>query len=60
MLSKFAEEWAEHIETHKCPRPRELPLPKLKDFNEETGVWTYDVDYWKKRPGTFLCRSAVG
>jgi NADH-quinone oxidoreductase subunit F len=54
MLAKWPDEFAEHIELGRCPRPRELPLPKLKDYDEETGQFVYDVDYWKKRPSRFL------
>lgn len=54
MLKRFPEEFAQHIEEGRCPRPRELPLPKLKDYDEEIGQFVYDVDYWKKRPNRFL------
>ncbi len=33
-----------------CPSPRGLVLPKIMDWNEEAGRFTYDEGYAKKRP----------
>ena len=48
ILRAFPEEFAEHIELGRCPRPRRLPLPKLVDL--AGGVATYDDTFWRKRP----------
>lgn len=48
VLRAFPEEFAEHIELHRCPWPRRLPVPKLLDLAE--GRATYDETFWRKRP----------
>ncbi len=48
ILRAFPEEFAEHVETGRCPRPRHLPIPKLIDLAD--GRATYDESYWRKRP----------
>jgi NADH-quinone oxidoreductase subunit F len=45
----FGHEFAEHF-GRRCPRPRDLPLPKILDFDEETGVFLYDERYRLKQP----------
>jgi NADH-quinone oxidoreductase subunit F len=45
----FGHEFAEHF-GRGCPRPRDLPLPKILDFDEETGVFLYDERYRLKQP----------
>jgi NADH-quinone oxidoreductase subunit F len=50
VLRAFPEEFAEHIEQHRCPRPqsRRTPMPKIVDL--ANGVATYDESFWRKRP----------
>lgn len=48
ILRAFPDEFAEHIEQHRCPRPGRRPIPKLLDLTE--GRATYDDSYWHKRP----------
>jgi NADH:ubiquinone oxidoreductase subunit F (NADH-binding) len=48
VLRAYPEEFAEHLELGRCPRPRRLPIPKLLDLAE--GRATYDESYWLKRP----------
>lgn len=48
ILRAFAEEFAEHLELGRCPRPRSLPLWKLRDLRDGTAV--YDESFWRKRP----------
>jgi NADH:ubiquinone oxidoreductase subunit F (NADH-binding) len=48
ILRAFPEEFAEHLDLGRCPRPRQLPIPKLVDLVD--GVATYDESYWRKRP----------
>jgi NADH:ubiquinone oxidoreductase subunit F (NADH-binding) len=48
ILRAFPEEFAEHVELGRCPRPRRLPVPKLLDLVD--GVATYDESFWRKRP----------
>lgn len=48
ILRAFPEEFAEHIDLGRCPRPRRLPIPKILDLVD--GVATYDESYWNKRP----------
>jgi len=48
VLRAFPEEFAEHVELHRCPRPGRRPIPKLLDLSG--GVATYDDSFWRKRP----------
>jgi NADH-quinone oxidoreductase subunit F len=48
VLRAFPDEFAEHIELGRCPRPRRLAIPKLVDL--ANGVATYDETFWRKRP----------
>jgi len=48
LLRAFPEEFAEHIDLGRCPRPRRLPIPKLLDLSG--GAAVYDESYWRKRP----------
>ena len=40
VLAEFADEFAEHV-GRPCPRPRDLPVPKLVDYDEYEGRFTY-------------------
>ena len=48
ILRAFPDEFAEHIELHRCPRPRRLSIPKLVDLADGRAV--YDESFWRKRP----------
>jgi NADH-quinone oxidoreductase subunit F len=48
-IQVFGPEFAEHF-GRGCPRPRDLPLPKILDFDEEAGDFLYDERYRLKRP----------
>ena len=48
ILRAFPEEFAEHLELGRCPRPRRLPIPKLIDLADGRAV--YDDSFWRKRP----------
>jgi len=48
ILRAFPDEFAEHIETHGCPRPGRRTIPKLLDLT--AGQATYDESFWRKRP----------
>ncbi len=48
MLRAFPEEFAKHVEFGRCPRPRDLPIPKLIDL--DGGEAVYDESLWRKRP----------
>jgi NADH-quinone oxidoreductase subunit F len=48
VLRAFPEEFAEHLEQHRCPRPARRPIPKLLDLAD--GRATYDEAFWRKRP----------
>jgi NADH-quinone oxidoreductase subunit F len=48
IMQAFPEEFAEHVELRRCPRPRRLPIPKLVDLAGGTAV--YDDTFWRKRP----------
>jgi NADH-quinone oxidoreductase subunit F len=48
ILRAFPEEFTEHIELGRCPRPRQLPMPKLLDLADGRAV--YDESFWRKRP----------
>jgi len=45
----FRSEFAEHFGSG-CPRPRDIALPKIVDFNERAGAFRYDERYALKRP----------
>ena len=48
VLRAFPEEFAEHIEQHRCPRPAARPMPKIVDLADGHAV--YDETFWRKRP----------
>jgi NADH-quinone oxidoreductase subunit F len=48
VLRAFPEEFADHIERSRCPRPGRRPFPKLLDLAD--GVAVYDESFWRKRP----------
>jgi NADH:ubiquinone oxidoreductase subunit F (NADH-binding) len=48
VLAAFGDEFAEHVELHRCPRPGRRPIPKLLDLAE--GTATYDERIWNKLP----------
>ena len=48
ILRAFPEEFTEHIELGRCPRPRRLPIPKLLDLADGRAV--YDESFWRKQP----------
>ncbi|HEY7628276.1 MAG TPA: NADH-ubiquinone oxidoreductase-F iron-sulfur binding region domain-containing protein [Ilumatobacteraceae bacterium] len=48
LLTTFPEDFAAHLETGQCPRPRQLPVPKIVDIAD--GVVTYDDRQALKRP----------
>ena len=48
ILQAFPEEFTEHIELGRCPRPRRLPIPKLVDLADGRAV--YDESFWRKQP----------
>ena len=48
IMGAFAEEFAEHLELGRCPRPRRVPIPKLIDLADGRAV--YDDSFWRKQP----------
>jgi len=48
ILRAFPDEFTEHIELGRCPRPRRLPIPKLVDLADGHAV--YDESFWLKQP----------
>jgi NADH-quinone oxidoreductase subunit F len=48
-IHTFGREFAEHL-GRPCPRPREIPVPKMVDFDEGTGTFRYDERYFLKQP----------
>jgi NADH:ubiquinone oxidoreductase subunit F (NADH-binding) len=49
LFLSFEEEFREHA-GRGCPSPRDLVLPKVVDWDEQLGRFTYDQDYARKRP----------
>jgi NADH:ubiquinone oxidoreductase subunit F (NADH-binding) len=45
----FGSDFAEHF-GRTCPRPRDLPVPKIVDFDEAAGDFRYDERYHLKQP----------
>jgi hypothetical protein len=48
ILQAFPEEFLEHIDLGRFPRPRQLPIPKLIDLADGRAV--YDESFWRKQP----------
>lgn len=48
-LHAFQPEFEAHV-GRTCPLPRDLPIPKFLDYDEEQGRFTYDDRYRHKRP----------
>jgi NADH-quinone oxidoreductase subunit F len=48
-IQVFGSEFAEHL-GRACPRPRDLRIPKIVDFDERAGDFVYDERYRLKRP----------
>ncbi len=48
ILRCYPEEFAEHLDSGRCPRPRDLLVPKVVDL--EDGQVTYDESQARKRP----------
>ena len=48
VLQSFPEEFAEHLQQRRCPRPRPVALPKLVDL--ASGQAVYDERQYRKRP----------
>ncbi|MBW3615744.1 MAG: SLBB domain-containing protein [Actinobacteria bacterium] len=48
VLRSFPEEFAQHLELRRCPRPRPIQLPKIVDLHD--GVATYDGRQYLKQP----------
>jgi NADH-quinone oxidoreductase subunit F len=48
VLQSFPEEFVEHLEQGRCPRPRPVALPKLVDL--APGHAVYDERQYRKRP----------
>lgn len=49
LIQAFAHEFAEHA-GGECPRPRELPFPKIVDHDEEAGAFLYDRKWEETAP----------
>jgi len=48
-IQVFGPEFAEHF-GRGCPRPRDLPVPKIVDFDEAAGEFRFDERYGRKLP----------
>jgi NADH:ubiquinone oxidoreductase subunit F (NADH-binding) len=48
-IQTFGREFAEHF-GRGCPRSREIPVPKIVDVDEGTGMFAYDERYRLKQP----------
>jgi NADH-quinone oxidoreductase subunit F len=48
-IQVFGSEFAEHFD-RPCPRPRDLPVPKIVDFDEVAGDFRFDERYRFKQP----------
>jgi NADH-quinone oxidoreductase subunit F len=55
----FGAEFVEHF-GRGCPRPRDLLIPKIADFDESTGDFIYDERYARKRPDWTYADEPVG
>ncbi|MGQ0837226.1 NADH-ubiquinone oxidoreductase-F iron-sulfur binding region domain-containing protein [Actinokineospora sp.] len=58
-VAQFADEFRAHL-GRACPLPRDLPVPKFVDFDEERGLFHYDERYRLKLPDwTFAAEPAA-
>lgn len=48
ILRAFPDEFVEHLEQHRCPRPVRRPVPKLLDIADGRAI--YDERFWLKQP----------
>ncbi len=48
-IQVFGSEFAEHL-GRACPRPRDLPVPKIVDFDGAAGGFRFDERYHLKQP----------
>ncbi len=48
-IQVLGSEFAEHL-GRACPRPRDLPVPKIVDFDEAAGDFRFDERYHLKQP----------
>ena len=48
-VQMFGPEFVEHF-GGGCPRPRDIPVPKIVDLDEQTGAVVFDERYRRKRP----------
>jgi len=48
-IQTFGREFVEHF-GRGCPRPRDIPVPKMVDFDERAGGFVYDERYRLKQP----------
>jgi NADH:ubiquinone oxidoreductase subunit F (NADH-binding) len=48
ILATFMDEFDEHLSLGRCPRPRQIPLPKLVDLADGRAV--YDDKQYRKQP----------
>ena len=55
----FGAEFAEHF-GRGCPLPRDLPVPKIVDFDEDAGEFLYDQRYRLKQPDWTYADEAEG
>ena len=56
VLRAFPEEFAQHIEGGRCPRPKPIPLPKILDIVDGRAV--FDEAHYRKQPDwTYLALS---
>jgi NADH-quinone oxidoreductase subunit F len=58
-IQVFGLEFAEHA-GKGCPRPRDIPLPKFLDFDEQAGRFVHDERYRLKRPDWTYSNAAPG
>ena len=50
IVGQFIGEFAAHREQGGCPLPRDIELPKIVDYDEEEGRFTFDERHRLKRP----------
>lgn len=49
VIESFRNEFVAHLGT-KCEHRRDLTFPKLVDFDDQTGTFTFDASYKRKQP----------
>jgi hypothetical protein len=58
-IQVFGREFVDHF-GRGCSRPRDIPVPKMVDFDETAGTFLYDERYRLKQPDWTYAEDDIG